>query len=73
MKNIIEELSFLKKTVIVQWNIRRKKNSYCLQTKLIEKIPDAATTKQCYQTFLKNKNKKGVKWLKIITQQSKLW
>ena len=30
-KTIIDELDFLKKTVIIQWNIRRKNICYCLQ------------------------------------------
>ena len=36
-----------------------------------EKIPDTTNAKQYYCTFLKNKNKKSVKRLKILTQQPK--
>ena len=72
MKTIIDELNFLKKTNIIQWKIRRKQINYCLlTTKLIEKIPDAANSKQYYQTYLKNKNKKSVKQSKIITEEPK--
>ena len=42
-----------------------------LATKLIEKIPDASNTKEYYQAFVKNKNKKLVSRSKIITQQPK--
>ena len=49
MKNIIDELDFLKKTII-QWNIRRKKIFYCLQLNEQEKIPDPTNTKQYYQS-----------------------
>ena len=31
MKPIIDDLDFLKKTVIIQWNIRAKKICYYLQ------------------------------------------
>ena len=30
-KAIVDKLDVLEKTVIIQWNIRRKRISYCLQ------------------------------------------
>ena len=66
MKNIIDELDFLKKTII-QWNIRRKKIFYCLQLNEQGKIPDPTNTKQYYQSYLKGRNTKLVTRLTIIT------
>ena len=48
---------------------QKKKDLLLFATKLIEKIPDASN--ECYKLFLKNKNKKLVKQLKITTQQQK--
>ena len=42
-----------------------------LATKSIEKIHDANNAKECCNSYLKRKNKKFVKQLKIIAQQSK--
>ena len=47
---------------------QKKKGLLLLATKLKEKIPDDSNAKQCYQLFLKNKNKTLVKRSKIITQ-----
>ena len=50
---------------------QKTKDLLLLATKLIEKIPDASKTKECYQSFLKSKNKKSVKQYEIIIQQPK--
>ena len=42
LKTITDELDFLKKTVIIQWNTRKK-------------IPDPSNAKECYQSYLKKK------------------
>ena len=42
-----------------------------LATKLIEKIVDPCNAKEHYQPFIRKKNTKSVKRLKIITQQPK--
>ena len=60
LKAIINELDFLKKTVIIQWNIR-KKDLRLFATKLTEKIPDPRNAKEYYQSFVRKKN---TKWLK---------
>ena len=65
-KTIIDELDFLKKTVIFQWNIR-KKYLQLLATKLTEKIPNPHNFKEHYQSFIRKKNTKLVKQSKIIT------
>ena len=76
MKTIIKELDLLKKAVIIQWNITKKKD--LLQTivckKLTEKkIPDCRDTKEHYQSLLRKKNTKLVKQSKMITQQPNFW
>ena len=48
---------------------QKKKYLLLLATKIIEKTPDASNAKDCYESFLRNKNKKLVKRPKIITQQ----
>ena len=66
LKAIINELNFLKKSVIT-WNIRRKKVLQAFATKLTEKIPFPRNSKEHYQSLIKKKNTKSVKQLKIIT------
>ena len=51
---------------------QKKNDLRSSSTKLIQKVTDISNVKQCYQTFLKNKNKKSVKRSKIITQQSQI-
>ena len=51
---------------------QKKKVLLFLASKLIKQIPDASNSKEHYQLFLKNKNKKSVKLSKVITQQPKL-
>ena len=63
-------MNFIKKTGIIQWNIREK-DLLLLATKLIEKIPNCSNVKQYYQPYLKRQNTKLIKLSKIITQQPK--
>ena len=64
MKNIIYELDLLRKTVIIQWNIKKK---FLLLSYVNNKIPDPSNTKQYYASFFKSKHKKLVTQSKIIT------
>ena len=57
LKNTINKLEFLKKTVIIQWNIRRKK----IYTRLQVNKPDPRNAKEDYQSFIKKKITKSVK------------
>ena len=70
LKNIIKELDFLRKTVIIQGNIC-KKDLLLLANKLIEKIPDPHNAKEHCQSFIRKKNTKSVKQSEIITYQPK--
>ena len=45
LKTIMKELDFLKKTFLIQWNARKKKN-IVLPNKLIEKIPDPCNAQE---------------------------
>ena len=56
MKTIINKFDFLKKTVFIQWNDKKKENLLSFATKLIEKIPHPSKTKEYYQSYLKVKN-----------------
>ena len=69
MKTFIDELDFLKKTVTIQWNIRRKKDLLLLPIKSEEKIHYATNILSIL--FEEKKNTKLVKWWKIIAQQPK--
>ena len=60
MKTIINKLDFLKKTVIVHWNAR-KKDLLLFANKLMEKVPDPCNAKQHYESYLRKKNRKSVK------------
>ena len=71
LKTVINELDFLKKTVNIQWKIRKKKHLQIFPIKLAEKIPDPRNAKENYQSFIKSKNTTSVKQLKTITQQPK--
>ena len=73
LKTIINELDLLKKAVIVQWNIWKRKDLLLLATKLIEKTLDPCNTKEHYQSFLRKKNTKPIKQSKLITQQPKVF
>ena len=61
LKTITNELDLLKKKVIIQWNVRKKKDLLLLVTKLIEKIPNPCNAKEHYQSLIRNKNTKSVK------------
>ena len=62
-------MDLLKKTSY--YSMKHQKDLLMPATKLIEKIQDASNTKEYHQSCLKNKNKKAVKWSKLITQQPK--
>ena len=64
------QTGFLKENGYYSIKYQEKKDLILLAAKT-EKIPDATNAKQYYYTFLKNKNKKSVKRLKILTQQPK--
>ena len=49
----------------------KRKHFLLLATKLIEKILDPRNAKEHYQSFIRKKNTKLVKHLKVITQQPK--
>ena len=54
LKTIINELDLLKKNVIIQWNVWKKKDFLLLATKLIEKIPDPRNAEEHH--LLRKKN-----------------
>ena len=58
-------MDFLRQTVIIQ------KDLLLLATKLKEKIRDASSVKEHYNSYLKRKNTKLLKWWKINTKQPK--
>ena len=60
MKTIVNVLHFLKNTVIIQWNVRRK-DLVSFSIKLIEEIPDPSNPNEYYQCDLNKKHKKLVK------------
>ena len=60
MKTINKELDFIKKTVIVHWNARIKKD-LLFANKLTGKVFDPCNAKQHYESYLRNKNQKSVK------------
>ena len=60
LKAIINESGFLKKTVIIQWEIR-KKDLQLLAIKFAEEIPDPRNAKEHYHSFMRKKNTKSVK------------
>ena len=63
LKTVINEMSFLKKTVIIQWNIWEKKDLLLLANKLMEKITDPHNAKERYWSSIRKKNIKSVKYL----------
>ena len=60
------QLDFLKKTVIIKGNMR-KKDPQLFAIKLTEKISDPCNAKKHYQLFIRTKNTESVKESKIIT------
>ena len=56
LKAIINELNFLKKSVIT-WNIRRRKGLQAFTTKLTEKIPFPCNSKEHYQSLIRKKSR----------------
>ena len=59
-ENYYKKFDFLKKTVIIQWNIR-KKDLQLSVTKSTEKIPDPHNAKEHYQSIATRKNTKSIK------------
>ena len=53
------------------YSMKHQKKKFFFATKSIEKIPDRRNDKEHYQSFIRMKNTKSVKQLKIITQQPK--
>ena len=64
MKTFINELDLINKTIIVHWNVRKKKDLLSFATKLIERIPDFSNTKEYYQSYLNKKTHKIGKMIK---------
>ena len=69
LKTIINELDFLRKTVIIQGNVSKKR---FVASILKEKIPDPRNVKERCQSFIRKKNTKWVKQSEIITYQIKI-
>ena len=55
LKTIINELDFLRKTVIIQGNVSKKR---FVASILKEKIPDPCNVKERCQSFIRKKNTK---------------
>ena len=53
LKTVIKELDYLRKTVVTQWNLKKK--LLFLANKLIEKISDPFNAKECYQSLSERK------------------
>ena len=73
LKNIINKLDFLKKAVIIQWKILKKKSLLLFASQLVENIPDPLNTKGHYGPFIIKKNGKSVDIVdikSIITEHS---
>ena len=62
-------MSFLKKIVIIQWNVS-KKDLLWVADKLIENLSDLINSKEHDQSFIRQKNTKSIKQSKIITYQT---
>ena len=72
MKIIIDELDFLKETIINHQHLSEKKSLISFANKLMKKISDPSNSREYYQSYLnKKKKEKSVKWSKIITQYHK--
>ena len=52
MKTIINKFDLIQKTLIINWNVR-KKDLISFATKLIKKIPGPSNAKDYYQSYLK--------------------
>ena len=71
LKTIINQLIFLRKTVIIPWNVWQK--IFIVACKRInrKKIPDPCNAIEPSQLFISNKNINSVKQSKLITYQPK--
>ena len=67
LKTIINKLDFLRKTVLIQWNVW-KKDLLLLAIKLTEKTSDSCNAKEHHQSFIRKENTKSVNQSEIITQ-----
>ena len=67
---IVSVLDFLKNTVIIQRNTR-KKDLPLFETILTDKISDPRNAKEHYQSLIWKKSTKLLKKTKVITQQPK--
>ena len=63
MKTTTNEMELLKKTVIIQQNIRKKKFSI-ICNQINRKIPDPSDTKEYHQFYMKKK--------KLLIERSKI-
>ena len=70
MKTIISKFDLIQKTLIINWNVR-KKDLISFATKLIKKIPDPSNSKDYYQSYMKKKAQTLVTRSKRISQQPK--
>ena len=60
-----KELIFLRKTVIIQWNIRKKIfKMFAIKSK--EKIPNTLNAKERYQSFIRKESTDSVKQSNMI-------
>ena len=72
LKTIINELDFLRKSVIIRWNTwkKKKKKRFVVACKQINRNkPDPRNAKEHYQSFIRKKSTKSVKQSKIIFYQ----
>ena len=61
LKIIIDELDFLKETIINHWHTSEKKSVISFAKKLMKKISDPSNSREYYQSYL-NKKKKKNQW-----------
>ena len=70
LKDFIHENYFPKENSYYSMKHQKKTNVLLLSTKLIEKIPDATNAKQNDQPYLKRKNTKLIRQLKITIKNN---
>ena len=69
LKTIVNELDFLKKQLLFNETPEKKDlQLFAIVCKLTQKIPDLCNAKEHYQSFIRKKNTKSGKQLKVITQ-----
>ena len=62
MKIIIDELDFLKETIINHRHTSEKKGLISFANKLMKKISDPSNSREYYQSYLNKKKKKKNQW-----------